>query len=176
MVVYYFQVTHQLPSLHEEKLSGNFATHFATGKAWTGAEQKTSLAELLRGFFDFYANHFVWTTEVVSVRLGRREFLEETEVFEDNFPCLENKLKGKLHIEDPIDLGRNLNFALWPWPKNLESIQREIRWASKELSNGCSLSALKVQTSLQNMPDNSSWTRRVVEGFLPLPDDPAETL
>ncbi len=75
------------------------------------ASCKASASDLLKGFFTFYANHFQWGTEVVSVRCAHRVSINHAK-----FSLL---ARGKfalaassIHIEDPFDLQRNLNCVL----------------------------------------------------------------
>ncbi|CAK9024150.1 unnamed protein product [Durusdinium trenchii] len=114
MVVYYFQISRQLPCLHAlvgEETPIDFAARFATleeaHEAWMNSPPPWSCAQLLRGFFDFYANEFDWKQDVVSVRLGQRN----STIRSRRLIQLKNK-RMHLHIEDPIDIRRNLNFAL----------------------------------------------------------------
>jgi terminal uridylyltransferase len=67
-----------------------------------------SASELLRGFFIFYEREFRWGSEVASVRLGRRFTIDHA-----NFRALPpGRMPGTIHIEDPLDLERNLNCVL----------------------------------------------------------------
>jgi hypothetical protein len=72
---------------------------------------RLSLAEMMMRFFAFYSNHqadaFLWGSEVVSVRWGRRCAAREP---------LFSKLRGRhhwrLHIEDLFETERNLHCVL----------------------------------------------------------------
>eukprot|EP00401_Gymnodinium_catenatum_P005267 CAMPEP_0117464348 /NCGR_PEP_ID=MMETSP0784-20121206/4053_1 /TAXON_ID=39447 /ORGANISM="" /LENGTH=524 /DNA_ID=CAMNT_0005258201 /DNA_START=82 /DNA_END=1656 /DNA_ORIENTATION=+ len=66
-----------------------------------------SLAVLLCAFFDFYSSDFAWGTEVVSVRLGRREDVNSGE-----FILLPGREDDRLSVEDPFELSRNLRDVL----------------------------------------------------------------
>ena len=77
----------------------------------------SSNAELLQGFFYFYAHVFKWGDEVVSIRLGERKFLSSSRfgqlprgIFShaDGHPAA----LPVIHIEDPFELQRNLNCVL----------------------------------------------------------------
>mmetsp|Transcript_77738 Transcript_77738/g.141403 ORF Transcript_77738/g.141403 Transcript_77738/m.141403 type:complete len:844 (-) Transcript_77738:55-2586(-) len=80
---------------------------------------EASFEMLLGGFFAFYAGTggpwgftaFDWGSEVVSVRLGRRERRDS-----DVFSLLNGRDAHRLHIEDPFELNRNLNDVLWTHP------------------------------------------------------------
>eukprot|EP00435_Cladocopium_sp_Y103_P023217 s5066_g5.t1 len=77
MVVYYMQIKDQLPSLHRllewsnkgYQILNDYAWNFLSledaKQMWHGDAHMNS-AELLRGFFSFYATDFVWGSEVVS--------------------------------------------------------------------------------------------------------------
>mmetsp|Transcript_154972 Transcript_154972/g.496682 ORF Transcript_154972/g.496682 Transcript_154972/m.496682 type:complete len:466 (-) Transcript_154972:673-2070(-) len=65
------------------------------------------LPELLRGFFQFFAQDFQWGTEVVSVRTGHRALASE-EVYSE----LRGRFSVRVHIEDPFLLKRNLHCTL----------------------------------------------------------------
>ena len=69
----------------------------------------SNCTELLTGFFAFYSHEFVWGEEVVSIRTGNRRGRE-------HYPQLpEGRLQQiaqPIHIEDPLDLQRNLNCVL----------------------------------------------------------------
>jgi DNA polymerase sigma len=65
------------------------------------------LGELLVTFFQFYSQEFYWGSEVVSVRLGSR-----LDVGQPFFRQLKARRMNRLHVEDPVDLTRNLNCVL----------------------------------------------------------------
>jgi len=107
MVLYYMQVDPSvslplLPTaafdLVSEKPPGNFHP------SW---KCKLPLHVLLGRFFMFYAEIFSWGREVVSVRLGRR-----VEASDREFSSLPYRSLGRIHIEDPYDLKRNLHCVL----------------------------------------------------------------
>jgi hypothetical protein len=82
------------------------------------AEQIDFSAELsLRGFCQFYATEFVWGEDVVSVRLGTKEKASASafKKLKREYPYMpKEETKYMLHIEDPIDVERNLNCVLNP--------------------------------------------------------------
>ncbi|CAK9030429.1 unnamed protein product [Durusdinium trenchii] len=149
LIVYYLQVCHGLPSLHK-------GSTIPTEKCWVywerrvnkkGKERKPrrrifdlnfkltsrrsnhseSLGAWFQGFFDFYANDFDWKEEVVSVRCGRRLQVEDP-----SFAALKVDRAKDLQIEDPVEISRNLNFALTKAGRIPTLIQR----AAKVLRNG----------------------------------------
>jgi len=80
----------------------------------------TGLGDLLRGFFKFYSEEFGWNDEVVSPRLGTRR-KRGKRGFSEHLAHTRIKLRGSLqdvdlppflNIEDPIEVQKNLNFAL----------------------------------------------------------------
>ena len=151
MMIYYLQVCHGLPSLHV--LSPHQALHrtpknktFAFGFLSTENRQKvrTPLNDLLRGFYEFYSEHFDWEYEVVSVRLGRRLSCKDSEfrlLPRKHLKAPRKKPKGPgiplktegypniLKVEDPIEISRNLNFALIP--RTCDKIRSSIAAAFK---------------------------------------------
>lgn len=66
-----------------------------------------SLGELFVRFLQFYSQEFYWGSEVVSLRLGSR-----LDVKEPFFSQLKARSADRLHVEDPVDLTRNLNCVL----------------------------------------------------------------
>lgn len=144
MVLYYCQVQLGLPSLHamarKHKRNGapppGERAHDAHFLGLQSARQRycpeevteAGLGGMLRGFFEFYAEVFDWENEVVSVRLGERRDLEDANG--QHSPLFSAQLRQSkirrgrriryargfphLNIEDPIELHRNLNFALKP--------------------------------------------------------------
>jgi len=112
MVIYFLQVDAMgLPCLQNDG-DAPFQEDGATAlvesvKLAGGWDVNETLAGLFRGFFSFYATRFRWGTEVVSVRLGRRENSRSAE-----FKSLNNHQAKCLHIEDPFIRQRNLNDVL----------------------------------------------------------------
>ena len=133
MCVYYLQVRDKssggalLPSLQRLAQSSALETGLfrcpCTGRVYDCRFQavvdgryrlscSSSSVELLTDFFAFYASEFRWGEEVVSIRQGRR-----LSIHENVFSTLS---RGKLfdlgvatiHIEDPLDIQRNLNCVL----------------------------------------------------------------
>jgi len=66
-----------------------------------------SLPQLIFRFFSFYAEEFVWGSEVVAVRLGRRLFSNEP-----TFRDLPGRWNSRINIEDPFETNRNLHCVL----------------------------------------------------------------
>lgn len=121
MAIYYAQVCHQLPSLHQlaksSRLGGFEVEHFDTefftfkdvGSVEFAGRDSAATAGFLLGCFDFFNTRFDWTNEVVSVRMGQRCTTDAA--------CFRN-LWGKgqtgFHVEDPIELGRNATAGIRP--------------------------------------------------------------
>eukprot|EP00930_Biecheleria_cincta_P046399 TRINITY_DN3199_c0_g1_i1.p1 TRINITY_DN3199_c0_g1~~TRINITY_DN3199_c0_g1_i1.p1 ORF type:complete len:519 (+),score=102.33 TRINITY_DN3199_c0_g1_i1:118-1674(+) len=79
------------------------------------------LGELLVKFFQFYSQEFYWGSEVVSVRLGSR-----LDVGQPFFGQLKARRMNRLHVEDPVDLTRNLNCVLGePQEMRLRALMEE---------------------------------------------------
>eukprot|EP00928_Gymnodinium_smaydae_P090990 TRINITY_DN74695_c0_g1_i1.p1 TRINITY_DN74695_c0_g1~~TRINITY_DN74695_c0_g1_i1.p1 ORF type:complete len:337 (-),score=46.40 TRINITY_DN74695_c0_g1_i1:80-1024(-) len=75
------------------------------------------LSEIFKGFLSFYVNDFKWGDEVVSVHLGQR-----TNRFHPRHERLIGCTESRLHIADPIVIGRNFNEKVTP---EIESTLRE---------------------------------------------------
>merc|ERR1712118_386995 len=73
-------------------------------------------AELsVHGFCSFYANEFAWGEDVASVRLGEKRKAADFRTLKREYPYMPaDEAKYMLHIEDPIDVERNLNCVLNP--------------------------------------------------------------
>lgn len=84
---------------------------------------------LLQRFFSFYAWEFGWGTEVVSVRYGRRGGAHH-----QNFSQLRGRFEGRLHIEDPFLIERNLHCVLQPEREVL--LHQKFCEAAQELRSG----------------------------------------
>lgn len=135
MVVYYLQVAGiaQMPSLQACGSDDHFFMSDVTAEAKAldigqGWSIQVTLDILLAGFFAFYAGTpgpgsqafeqpFDWGTEVVSIRLGRREKSENPE-----FDSLSKRTDQRLHIEDPFERGRNLRDVLRMQPVDSEAL------------------------------------------------------
>ncbi|CAE7796374.1 URT1 [Symbiodinium sp. CCMP2456] len=148
MTVYYLQVCHGLPSLHilcptgDLRAEGTEPTKtFALGFVQNAQKQelKRCLGDLLGGFFEFFSEQFDWGNEVVSVRLGKRLPAKDPE-----FSILPRKqfrgFRDILKIEDPIEISRNLNFALSE--RSSRRIRELISGACITLKGGGSLADL----------------------------------
>ncbi|CAJ1341263.1 unnamed protein product [Effrenium voratum] len=134
MAVYFLQVASgdELPCLQDELPSGwdgdDQALDTLAREQCKNWRSSSSLWMYLAGFFAFYSNArgplalegyepFRWGEEVVSVRLGRRS--RRLTVESEEFQELGRRQKGFLHIEDPVELSRNLRDALWPGHEEL---------------------------------------------------------
>lgn len=89
------------------------------------------LGMLVRGFFYFFAQEFVWGEEVVSVRVGKRLAVGDAEY---------GNLRGRfdharLHVEDPYLLSRNLNCALSQQQEFI--LRNKICWVWQQLQQNC---------------------------------------
>jgi len=96
-------------------------------KYWTPPDVMPDLDELLRGFFDYYANTFNYAEDFISIRLGVMSNRSET-LFREH---VRSHLNGCLWIEDPIETGRNLNCVLTE--STLKVLQSELRIAASVL-------------------------------------------
>mmetsp|Transcript_27236 Transcript_27236/g.63473 ORF Transcript_27236/g.63473 Transcript_27236/m.63473 type:complete len:516 (-) Transcript_27236:291-1838(-) len=111
LVIFFFQVECGLPSLQELKRHDEvfLPPEEAKRQGCYSERSDRSAAELLQQFFVFYLNDFQWDKEVVSIRLGRKETVNSGE-----FPDLKHKGdRNSIHIEDPLELERNLNCVLY---------------------------------------------------------------
>jgi len=179
LVIYYLQVCHGLPSAHAvlQEQGGDRCGEFPYQCVFADVAQCRSryrprttsmcVGTLLKGFFSFYAQEFDWRDEVVSVRLGRRtHFLHEGSwnTFDPYFLAKPNC--GSLHIEDPVECRRNLNYAVQR--EGLEKIKAALREADLALQSGALLPLV-----LADKPPAQSWLRspremlaRCLDGYL----------
>lgn len=115
LVIYFMQVHEdvQLPvipvdSFVDTETPQSYESVFAALPEW---QCKLSLPELMLRFFAFYSNHernaFAWGSEVVSVRGLQREHAGNPA-----FGKLRGHHVSRLHIEDPLELARNLHCVL----------------------------------------------------------------
>ena len=161
MVIFYLQVRHRLPSLH--RLSEKTSVYaFDFGTESSELHGRPSLGELLKGFFRYYGQEFAWERQVVSVRLGRVAEVG-SEVFSKKL--FESTRYGKkwvapkwLSIEDPIELERNLNFALTE--ETVLKMMHEIK-SCVDLEEG---------QELEEIPKLDSSCPEGLEGYLDLPE------
>merc|ERR1712232_19362 len=135
MVVYYLQVAGiaQMPCLQAGGRDDHFFKSDVTAEAKAldvaqGWSLQVTRDILLAGFFAFYAGTpgpgsqafeqpFDWGTEVVSIRLGRRETSDNPE-----FDALSKRADQRLHIEDPFERQRNLKDVLRLNPVDNEAL------------------------------------------------------
>ena len=115
LCIYYLQVCYQ-PMLNSLQAAASAPQRvftcplsgrkFSVGFSTVHAQiiHSHSMGDLLRGFFVFYDSCFEWGREVVSIRYGARLPLSA-------YPDLRGK-PGYMHIEDPIDVEKNLNCVL----------------------------------------------------------------
>ncbi|CAE7421810.1 TUT4 [Symbiodinium sp. CCMP2592] len=197
MVIYFLQISGKLPSLHALRqtpsthaaFNDQFATPDEAVVSWEEerVQPLRGAGDLLRGFFRFYAEDFDWQSEVVSVRMGSRNNVSSVDhVFHPRMPRRPRGggEDGCLHIEDPIEIGRNLNFAL------TGDTLYTLRWSVDmvherfQAASGQSLAeALQLKREhfwFEDQPGlpplQSNWTPAVDEGFLEIPKDPARSL
>lgn len=123
MALYFLQVQPgmQFPCLPTHAFNLGGSSSLAAG-TW-GCPVPVSL--LFAGFITFFATEFHWGSEVVSVRLGKREAAKAPA-----FEQLPGRLGSRMHIEDPFLLGRNLNCVLGA---SQEEDLRKIFWRSHEI-------------------------------------------
>lgn len=149
MAVYFMQVSeNHLPCLQDDgNLDGCFdedtaALTLAKRRAKSlGWRLESELATIFHQFFAFYAREFRWGTEVVSVRIGRREDAE-AEVFEE----LRYRKDCRLHLEDPFIKSRNLRDVMSVGAE--DKFRAAIAKADKDLQAG---EYHKVVPGLRNM-------------------------
>jgi len=141
MVIFFFQVAGELPSLQQHSSS---KAHFLSSKdaLARGLVKRSGLssAELLIAFFEYYIETFDWAREVVSVRLGERISAMDKEFVE----LKHRRDTQSIHIEDPFELQRNLNCVLYGADAALD-LREAMEDALKQLEKGKgSLNALFV--------------------------------
>uniref|UniRef100_A0A7S0FWM9 C2H2-type domain-containing protein n=1 Tax=Pyrodinium bahamense TaxID=73915 RepID=A0A7S0FWM9_9DINO len=197
LAIYYLQVCHGLPSLHAlapNRPEGSSRWRSDPGhcdvafvdavearralglqpEAMEGRPQPCRLGEaaLLRGFFAFFANTFGWEDEVASVRLGLRSGIRSP-----HFASLRTVSRDPvpLNIENPVEVGRNLNGPLDCG--RADELRQALLRAAAVLESGAGLAELLGSSAA---PSSSSAPRPCVDlpesstscegGFLELPD------
>jgi hypothetical protein len=108
MTLYFLQVDEyiKMPCLPTVAFDGSADHSQAQSVQWSC---ELSVEVMLYRFFSFFAMYFIWGKEVISIRLGKRNLIEDSRFSE--LPGHFSK-KPRLHIEDPFLLGRNLNCVL----------------------------------------------------------------
>lgn len=161
MVIYYLQRIGVIPSLQElakdeepiyveidskrPPFNSRFYTAEEASKVWTPPGEIPGLGDLFRGFFRFYGHTFEWDEGIVCIRLGRKVDLKEEE---EEFSC--KRVFGgpkapHLHIEDPFEVHRNLNFPLSS--ERHVYLRSEFRRAAVALEGVTSIEDLKPSSS-----------------------------
>lgn len=152
LMIFFLQVKHGLPSLHQllrrqpAPLPRRtvYALDFAEGGD-AGRVREEDVGDLFRGFFRYYSEEFRFEEDVVSVRLGAVRAATAAEFHPKLFRSVHIK-KGKrisedtppfLNIEDPIEVQRNLNFALTE--ATALEIRSALRQTHADLSAGATL-------------------------------------
>ena len=195
MVIFFLQVKYGIPSLHQlykkqqpPKTTEVYAFDFLESdpgevKEVDGENRENGAAErprelrnspeLFGEFFRYFAEDFRWDTDVVSVRLG---FPAERKSchFHPKLFRLFHVHKGVkssaetlqlLNIEDPIELQRNLNFALTE--ETASEIQAAIRQTHQDLTAGVPLVQVLQVPECQVRPEK---TLDSLDGYLAIPD------
>ncbi|CAE7283636.1 URT1, partial [Symbiodinium necroappetens] len=125
LAVFYCQVRGLEPPLGRlsphDRIDGRFRKPVVISE-----EALSEAAALLPGFFAFYAEHFRWTEEVVSTRLGRR-----------TFRALQPSLSSHkvLCIEDPLEPDSDLAAAYLSAGRD-RRLRAELRRAKRLLGQG----------------------------------------
>lgn len=146
------------------------------------AKRTIGLGLLLRGFFRFYATPggFGWEKEVVSVRLGERREVGDVAFSDELTYQVVHKRRRfgvqrqvrpgfpRFSIEDPIEVHRNLNFALRE--PQLEMIREKLSEAHAGLEAGNSLAQLlQLSEEPPAVPRKGGKSKRKwLSGYLPL--------
>jgi len=129
LCLFYDQVKRGLPSVQakaEGKEEYTDSTQNRTFQVAMAAADASAVQEAMAefdyeadlsvaGLCHFYVNEFVWGEDVVSVRLGTQEKVSEFPKLKKEYPYMPaSEAKYMIHIEDPIDVERNLNCVLNP--------------------------------------------------------------
>merc|ERR1712079_734693 len=86
----------------------------------------------------FFSSSFAWGSEVVSVRLGRRTWVG------NNGDCKNLMRAAALHIEDPVEISRNVGMPLTT--QEAASMRHLCQVAAAALESGGGLAALQMET------------------------------
>jgi hypothetical protein len=112
MAIYYLQVEEGLPCLPTAAFTADGKVDSSIKLPSWEAKRPSLLpegSELFAGFLRFYTKDFHWGSEVISVRVGKR--VTATDI---TFADLQPLDPWRIHIEDPFELNRNLNYVLQP--------------------------------------------------------------
>merc|ERR1711924_164706 len=129
------------------------ATREATGRIDFQADLS------LPGFCHFYAKEFVWGEDVVSVRLGEVRKASEFPKLKKEYPYMPaDEAKYMLHIEDLIDVERNLNCVLNPGSvyKLWDALHAEAAKSAKERKPRTPAQEVARQTRAEKRAEKSS--------------------
>lgn len=193
MVIFYLQVKHDLPSLHQlyapqdsnALKKSNYAFNFLDKIAQMEHSANLqslrcqTLGDLFRGFFRYFSEEFQWDKEVVSIRLGFPACKGENfhrKLFQNVYKREAKETLKWLNIEDPIEVHRNLNFALTE--EHAVEIMDAIRQTHMDLQAGASLSSVltdSAQLISETLDEAYQYdeymkSERRLDGFLPYPD------
>eukprot|EP00930_Biecheleria_cincta_P042179 TRINITY_DN2900_c0_g1_i1.p1 TRINITY_DN2900_c0_g1~~TRINITY_DN2900_c0_g1_i1.p1 ORF type:complete len:480 (+),score=96.45 TRINITY_DN2900_c0_g1_i1:139-1578(+) len=150
LAIYYLQVGMQdetpiLPELSNLVKSGQMPSKVAPMSSAT-------IAELFKGFLEFYSQHFNWRNEAVSVRLGKRS---PPDVSLPVHVLLHEDGKSTqvgISIENPFEVQTNMGDCL-NW-LTLDRLREELGRGHDLSSRGASLAELLEPWSPPDQPDN----------------------
>jgi len=179
MAIYYLQVVSgtSMPCLQKDATDDAFADEESAEKVAQAAREAgwkldASLFMLVCGFFAFYAGTngpctnddempFNWGMEVVSIRLGTREFSSHEE-----FKELRGIQEERLHIEDPFERSRNLRDVMTQKTERL--LFQCISW----MDGLCRAVVFEKQSGVSPMPSPMMGPELIPPGVLMPPGCP----
>jgi len=128
MTLYFLQVDAalQMPCLPTSAFGSTGTVDAGIPHTWTC---QLSLWALFHRFFSFFVNEFQWGTEVISVRLGKREVIGSP-----SFQSLPGNTLQRIHLEDPFLRNRNLNCVLGHAQEHL--LRARLQQALRSLAGG----------------------------------------
>jgi len=150
LAIYYLQV-----GMHDEaSILPGLSNFVKSGRmpSKVPPTNSTSIAELFKGFLEFYSQHFNWRNEAVSVRFGKRSPPDvslpvHVLLHEDG-----KTTQVGINIENPFEVQNNMGDCL-NW-LTMDRLHEELRRGHDLSSNGASLAQLLEPWSPPDHPVN----------------------
>jgi len=150
LAIYYLQVGVHSESSILPDLSDLVKTGQIPSK--NSPTSSTSIAELFKGFLEFYSQHFDWRNEAVSVRLGNRSPPDVSLPVHVLLHRDGKTIQVGINIENPFEVENNMGDCL-NW-LTMDRLREELGRGHALSSSGGSLAELLEPWSPPDQPDN----------------------
>lgn len=128
LAIFFLQAKEKLlPPMTGTKVGNDYVVQTSQAGGTAGRPTEGTLGSLFSGFIGFYRNELDLHTEVVSLRVGKREAKSLA-------PSNDEALHPLVHIEDPFDPARNFGAGLSS--EGLQRLQEELLRAGNILEAG----------------------------------------